>query len=153
MPYQNVQTVLMIWDATQSRTDIEELKVFGHELRKSGKNITFLSFYPIKKLTADMQPNEMHKLCCKADFNFFGLPKSKNLTDILNQPCDLLINGCLSENSFLKTIATYSKAKFRIGPFLEQDDTHFYEILIKPNGANPCENYLIETGRYLRKII
>jgi hypothetical protein len=153
LPYEQVQSVLLIWDASQSRTDIEELKVFGHELRKSGKNITFLSFHPIKKLSPDMQPNELHKLCCKADFNFFGVPKSKTLKDLLNQPFDLLINGCLTENDFLKTIATYTKAKFRIGPFLDQNDTNFYEISIKPNGANPCENYLIETGRYLRKII
>lgn len=99
-----------------------------------------------------MQPNEIYRLCCKGDFNFFTAPKSKELKLLLETPFDLLINGCLNNNDYLKTIAVFSKAKFRIGPYLENDDTHFYEFLVKPNGADPCENYLIEIGRSLRKI-
>lgn len=151
-PFADIKNVLLIWDANQSKTDIEELKTFGHEMRKSGKNITMLTFYPLKKLGADMQPNEIYKLCCKGDFSMFATPKSKNLKDILSVQYDLLINGCLNDNEYLKTIAVFSKAKFRIGPFLENEDTNFYELLIRPNGADPCENYLIEIGRSLRKI-
>jgi hypothetical protein len=150
--YKDIHTVLLLWDASQDKSDIEELKTFGHELRKSGKEIAFLVFHPIKKLGPDMLPNEIHKLCCKGDFNFFAVPKSKALKDVLETPYDLLINGCLSDNEYLKTISVFSKAKFRIGPYLQNDDTNFYELLISPNGANPCENYLIEIGKNLSKI-
>lgn len=150
--FDSIHKVLMIWDARQSKTDTDELKTFGHELRKSGKDITFLVFHNIKKLTADMQANELHRLCCRGDFSMFQVPKNKELLELIRQPYDLLINGCLSENSFLTSISVYSKARFRVGPFLQNDDTNFYELLIKPNGADPCENYLIETWRYLRKI-
>jgi len=153
LPYPEIKSVILLWDSTQSRTDIEEIKTFGHELRKSGKEITFLTFHPLKKLPADMQPNELYRLCCKSDFSLFAFPKSKELKELLDKPFDLLINGCLSENEFLKTIAVFSKAKFRIGPYLQTEDTNFYELLIRPNGADPCENYLIETGRYLKKFI
>lgn len=153
MPFSQINSVLLLWDARQSRTDIEEIKTFGHELRKSGKDITFLTYHPQKKLAADMQANELYRLCCKGDFSLFAAPKSKLLKDLLARPFDLLINGCLTDNEYLRTIAVYSKSKFRVGPYLENDDTNFYELLIKPNGADPCENYLIETGRYLRKII
>lgn len=153
MPFSEVKTVLLVWDSNQSRTDIEEIKTFGHELRKNGKEITFLTFHPIKKLSPDMQENELYKLCCKGDFNLFGAPGSVHIKSILNNSYDLLINGCLNENEYLRTISVFSKANFRIGPYLEESDTNFYEIMIKPNGADPCENYLIETGRYLRKII
>ena len=61
--FNSIQTVLIVWDATQSKSDIEELKTFGHELRQSGKSITFLAYHPIKKLSADMQPNEIYQLC------------------------------------------------------------------------------------------
>ncbi len=152
LPFDAIKSVLMIWDAQQSKTDIEELKTFGHELRKSGKNITFLVFHPIKKFTADMQSNDLHRLCCKGDFNLFQAPKSKQLLDLIRQPTDLLINGCLSEHPYLGAISVFSKAQFRVGPFLQNEDTNFYELLVRPNGADPCENYLIEIGRYLRKI-
>ncbi len=82
----------------------------------------------------------------------FQVPKSKELLELIRQPYDLLINGCLSENPFLRTLSVFSTARFRVGPYLQNEDTNFYELLIKPNGADPCENYLIETGRYLRKI-
>ena len=152
LPFDAIKSVLMIWDSSQSKQEIEELKTFGHELRKSGRDIIFLTFYPFKKLAADMQPNELYRLCCKGDFNFISAPKSKDLRLLLETPFDLLINGCFNNNDFLKTIVVYSKAKFRIGPYLEIEDTNFYELLIKPNGADPCENYLIEIGRSLRKI-
>jgi hypothetical protein len=150
--FDTINQVLMMWDASQPRTDIDELKTFGHELRKSGKNITFLVYHGLKKLPADMKSNELHRLCCKGDFNLFHTPKSKDLLELIKQPFDLLINGCLSENNYLATISVFSKAKFRVGPFLQNEDTNFYELLIKPNGADPCENYLIEIGRCLRKI-
>jgi hypothetical protein len=152
VPFDQIKTVLMVWDSAQSRTDIEELKTFGHELRKKGKEITFLTFHAIKKFPNDMQANDLYKLICKGDFNLFASPKSKILKDLLNFPYDLLINGCLSDNEFLKSVVVYSKAGFRIGPYNSNDDIPFYEILIKPNGADPCENYLIETGKYLQKI-
>ena len=152
LPFKSIEKVLMIWDSNQSRTDVEELKTFGHELRKSGKSITFLTFHSLKKFPVDMQENDLYRLCCKGDFNLIAAPKSKKLKGILMQPFDLLINGCLSEHPYLKTIALYSKAKFRVGPYLSNDDTYFYELLIKPNGADPCENYLIEAGKYLNKI-
>ncbi len=152
LPFDAIKSVLIIWDSSQAKQEIEELKTFGHELRKSGKDIVFLTYYPIKKLGPDMQPNEIYRLCCKGDFNFFTAPKSKELKLLLETPFDLLINGCLNNNDYLKTIAVFSKAKFRIGPYLENDDTNFYEFLVKPNGADPCENYLIEIGRSLRKI-
>lgn len=152
LPFDAIKSVLIIWDSTQARQEIEELKTFGHELRKSGKDTVFLTYYPIKKLTPDMQPNEMYRLCCKGDFNLFAAPKSKDLLQLLETPFDLLINGCLHNNDFLKTIAVFSKSKFRIGPYLESEDTNFYELLVKPNGADPCENYLIEIGKSLRKI-
>ncbi len=150
--YDEIRKVLLVWDATQSKTDIEEIKAFGHALRKSGKDITFLAFHPIKKFSPDMKENELHRLCCKGDFNMFQVPKKKELLDLIRQPFDLLVNCCLSEHPYLTSIAVFTKAGFRVGPFLQNEDTNFYELLVKPNGADPCENYLIEIGRYLRKI-
>jgi len=150
--FDNISDVLMVWDASQSKSEIEELKTFGHELRMAGKHITFLAFHGLKKLSPDMKENDLYRLCCKGDFTMFASPKSKQLQDLLGKPYDLMINGCLSENQYLASISVFTKAKFRVGPFLENDDTNFYELLIKPNGADPCENYLIEIGRYLRKI-
>ena len=153
MPFEDIKSALILWFANQSREDIEELKTFGHELRKKGINITFLAFHPIKKLSPDMQPNELHQLCCKGDFNLFEKPKSNNLLNIINNPFDLLINGCLEDNKFIHTICAMSKAKFRIGVYNSTNNYNsFYELLIKPNGVDLCENYLIEIGKNLKKI-
>lgn len=150
--FNNIETVLIVWDATQSKSETEELKTFGHELRQSGKQITFLTYHPIKKLSADMQPNELYKLCSKADFSIFDAPKSSAIKELLNIPFDLFINGCLQENKIIKSLAAYTQAHFRIGPYVQTTDVNFYELMILPNGADPCENYLIEIGKYLKKI-
>lgn len=151
-PYPSIHSVLICWDGTQAQADIDEIKDLGHELRRAGKEITFLAYYPMKKLGPDMQSNALHQLICRSDFNFFKAPKSQSLKEICNTPYDLLINACLDGNEFLNTIAVFSKAKFRIGPFINNEDTYFYELLIKPNGADPCKNYLVEIGRSLQKI-
>jgi hypothetical protein len=147
-----IESVLIIWDATQSKQEIEELKTFGHELRQTGKAITFLAYHPIKKLTPNMQPNELYQLATKADFSFFEVPKGAELKKLLAQPFDLFINGCLQDNKVLKILAAYTQAKFRIGPYLSAEDTNFYELMVLPNGADLLENYLIEIGKYLKKI-
>ncbi len=147
-----IDTALIIWDSSQSKQEIEELKTFGHELRQKGKTVTFLAYHNIKKLPLDMQSTEVYNLISKADFSFFEVPKSNVLKKILAQPFDILINGCLQENKTLKLLTAFSQARFRIGPFLSNEDTHFYELMIMPNGADPLENYLIEIGKYLKKI-
>ncbi len=147
-----IETVLIVWDATQPKSEIEELKTFGHELRQTGKEITFLAYHPIKKLSPDMQPNEIHRLCSKADFSFLDAPKSAELKELMAKPFDLFINGCLPENKTMKIFAAFTQSRFRIGPYLDSSDTNFYELMILPNGADPCENYLIEIGKYLKKI-
>lgn len=153
MPFNEVKKILIIWDANQSKTDTDELKTFGHELTKANKEVTFLVFYPIKKLKPDMQSNEMYQLICKGDFSLFGSPQSKLLKDLLKVKYDLLINACLYSNNYIDTIAVYSSASFRIGPYISNENTALYEISIKPNGADLCENYLIEIGKCLNKII
>ncbi|MDI1233536.1 MAG: hypothetical protein PSX81_04590 [bacterium] len=150
--FNSIESVLIVWDASQSKSDIEELKTFGHELRQSGKEITFLTYHPIKKLSPDMLPNEIYHLCSKADFSFFEVPKGASLKALLNKPFDLFINGCLADNKTMKTLAAYTQSQFRIGPYIDSEDTNFYELMIIPNGADPCENYLIEIGKYLKKI-
>lgn len=152
LPFNLVKSILILWHSEQSKTDIEELKTFGHELRKVGKEVVFLTYYPLKKLGLDMQENEIYKFCCKGDFNLFGAPKTAGLKTHLQRSFDLLINGCLDEQVFLNTIAVYSKASYRIGVLNNPESTEFYEISIKPNGADLCENYLIEIGKCLNKI-
>lgn len=150
--FDQIGSVLIVWDASQPKTEIEELKTFGHEFRQRGKSITFLAYHPIKKLTADMQSTELYRLCTKADFSFNNAPKSESLKALLSKPFDLFINGCLQENKTIQTLAAYTGSLFRIGPYLSQDDEHFYEMMVQPNGADLCENYLIEIGKYLKKI-
>ncbi len=147
-----IDSVLIVWDATQPKQEIEELKTFGHELRQMGKAITFLAYHPIKKLTPIMQPNELYQLASKADFSFFEVPKGVELKKNLAKPFDIFINGCLKEHKLLITLAAFTQAKFRIGPYIDASDTHFYELMIKPNGADLLENYLIEIGKHLKKI-
>jgi hypothetical protein len=153
MPFDKVKKILIMWDSNQSKTDTDELKTFGHELTKAHKEVTFLVFYPLSKLKPDMLSNDMYHLICKGDFNLFGAPKTKALKEVLNVKYDLLINACLTPNQHLDTIAVYSSASFRIGPYTSNDNTNLYEISIKPNGADLCENYLIEIGNCLNKII
>jgi hypothetical protein len=153
MPFDKVKKILIMWDANQSKTDTDELKTFGHELTKTNKEVTFLVFYPLSKLKPDMLSNDMYQLTCKGDFNLFGVPKTKALKEVLNIKYDLLINACLTPNQHLDTIAVYSSASFRIGPYINNENTNLYEISIKPNGADLCENYLIEIGKCLNKII
>jgi hypothetical protein len=152
MPFNMIKSILIMWSSEQSKTDIEELKTFGHELRNAGKEVVFLTYYPIKKLGLDMQENEIYKFCCNGDFNLFGIPKSASLKATLQRPFNLLINGCLEEHVLMNTIAVFSKSSFRIGVLNSPECTEFYEISIKPNGADLCENYLIEIGKCLNKI-
>lgn len=151
-PIKSIHSVLIMWDSKQSKTDVEELKTFGHELRNSGKDVVFLCFYDLKKLSPEMQSTELYQLCSKADFNFWGQPSSENLKKITTKTFDLLINASLNSNNFLNTIAVYSKSLFRVGCYSDSEDIAFYEISIKPNGADLMENFLIEIGKCLNKI-
>ncbi len=152
LPLKQVNSVVIIWDNELSKSDIEELKTFGHEYRNAGKDITFVCFYNLKKLPKDFVSTDLYQLFCKNDFNLFGAPKSPALKALLNKPFDMLINGKIGGNKWIDTISCFSKASFRIGPYSDSNNILFYEIMIKPNGADLVENYLIEIGNYLNKI-
>lgn len=152
LPLKQINSVVIIWDNELSKSDIDELKTFGHELRNAGKDITFVCFYNLKKLPKDHVSTELYQLFCKNDFSLFGTPNSQGLKTLLNKPFDMLINCKIGGNKWLDALSCLSHASFRIGPYSETNNISFYEIMIKPNGADLMENYLIEIGNYLNKI-
>ncbi len=147
-----IQSVVILYESTQSVQEINEIRAFGNEFILRGKEVQFIIYYPNKKVPElnNTMPDTLS--ICKSDFNFLGYPSSNGIKKIISTEYDLLINACLTDSKPLHTIAAFSKSHFRIGVYPNAKFEAFYELLVAPNGADLIENYLIEIGKNLKKI-
>ena len=97
------------------------------------------------------ESSELMKLFNKASLNWYKIPKNKEVDEFLAKDIDILISVHTKENLPLQYIAAHSKAKFRIGPFIEKSKMS-YDWMIHCDAQTSIDNYLKQVSFYLESI-
>lgn len=120
---------------------------FANTIKQKNKKVVMLGYINDKK----SESSELMKLFNKASLNWYKIPKNKEVDDFLAKDLDVLIAVHTKENLPLQYIAAHSKAKFRIGPFIEKSQMS-YDWMIHCDADSNLENYLKQVTFYLENI-
>ena len=111
------------------------------------KNIKLMGFVNEKKATSSFP----FPFFTKSDLNWLKRPNCSQVDTFINVEFDILINLSTEVLPPLEVIAGASKAKFRIGPFIEKSQMS-YDWMIHCDAECNLENYLKQVSFYLENI-
>jgi hypothetical protein len=120
---------------------------FVKELRTKGKKVTVLGYTNDKKA----ESNDLMTIFNKASLNWYKIPRHKEVDAFIAQPFDVLIAIHTNESLPLQYIAAHSKAKFRMGPHIDQAKNS-YDWMIYSEQDLSIEDYLKQVTFYLHNI-
>lgn len=124
------------------------IKSFIKELENEGKNVEVLSYLGKGKDNYEF----LFNFISYGDINIWGKLKNKAALKFSEKKFDYLFNIDHARNRIIENILARSKARCRIGVYVENNDA-FYELMVNSkNNDNPEE--LIQTmHHYARKIV
>lgn len=142
----SAHTIGIIYNAsTAASTSL--VTSFANSIRSKDKKVLMLGYVNDKK----SESSELMKLFNKASLNWYKIPKNKEVDEFLVKDIDVLISVHTKENLPLQYIAAHSKAKFRIGPFIEKSKMS-YDWMIHCDAQTSIDNYLKQVSFYLESI-
>lgn len=114
-------------------------------LEQQKKKVTTLGFidtnHPIDALNVNT--------FARKQVNWLFIPNHPVPLDFLEKPFDILINIFLEESATLEYISTFSKAKFRVGPYFSGKNNCFDFML---NGGDSIASFIQQIHHYLEII-
>lgn len=129
LPYQQAHTIGILFtvEDKQKHADIKE---FIHQLEQDGKKVQVLEFLPLKKENYEFR----FDFFTIKDLSFWGKINSAHAQKFLETPFDYLFYLDKEANPLPLYLLAASKAKCRIGRFVENEE-HFFELMIGQNGT------------------
>jgi hypothetical protein len=127
------KTFGIIYDSTVPGNDVAATKI-AEWLRNKGKEVAVLGFMNDKKITS----KEDVEIFNAQDINWYGVPKIDRIKNFCDQDFDVLLCGINDDNRPLEYIAYMSKAKCRIGPYI-QDKVGAFELMVNMEKGTPLK--------------
>lgn len=143
---QDANSIGILFDATKEENAVW-VRRFAAELEKQKKHVNLLGFVN----SDNAQEQTAYPSFSRKEINWYLQPAHHIPNDFLEKPFDILINACITELVTLEYIATFSNAKFRIGPFFE-DKTHCADFMICLKNSDALPDFLRKTMHYLQMI-
>lgn len=142
----SAKTIGIIYNASTAEST-SLVTTFANSLKLKDKKVLMLGYINDKK----SESSELMKLFNRASLNWYKIPKNKEVDEFLDNDLDVLIAVHTKENLPLQYIAAHSKAKFRIGPFIEKSMMS-YDWMIHCTAESSLESYLKQVNFYLESI-
>jgi|LakMenEpi03Aug12_release.lakeMendotaPanAssembly.Ray.scaffolds.fasta_scaffold169492_2 hypothetical protein len=142
----SAKTLGIIYDASTSEST-SLVTTFANTLKNKDKKVVMLGYINDKK----SESSELMKLFNKTSLNWYKIPSNKEVDDFLAKDIDVLVAVHTKESLPLQYIAAYSKAKFRIGPFIEKSKSS-YDWMIHCTSDTNLDSYLKQVSFYLESI-
>jgi hypothetical protein len=142
----SAKTLGIIYDASTSEST-SLVTTFANTLKNKDKKVVMLGYINDKK----SESSELMKLFNKTSLNWYKIPSNKEVDDFLAKDIDVLVAVHTKESLPLQYIAAHSKAKFRIGPFIEKSKSS-YDWMIHCTSDTNLDSYLKQVSFYLESI-
>jgi hypothetical protein len=147
----NVRTIGIVWDAS-NLSEFASLNRFHQKMQDAHIDVRIFGYFS-GKILPDQYTALRYLVCIRKDeLSRFYLPESKEATDFINTPFDVLIDINLTKELALTYVTSLSKAKIRIGLFEKGSAKQPYEIMLELNPPIDIDNYLAEVIKYLEMI-
>ncbi len=141
--FQKAKYVGVVFDGTDEY-DVTTVLNYVHKLKKRNLKVNMLGFVDAKTMTENMS----YMAFSRKEVNWYHKPSHHMPLEFTGKEFDILINAHTSESAPLEYIATFSNAKFRVGPYLEDDKTYCFDFMIRTK-SDDLADFLEEVDHYL----
>jgi len=130
LPYLQAHTIGVLFTVEDKQKHLD-VKEFIHQLEQDGKKVQVLEYLPLKKENYEFR----FDFFTVKDLTFWGKINSAQAQKFLETPFDYLFYLDKEANPLALYLLAASKAKCRVGRFIENDEAYF-EMMIGQNGTN-----------------
>lgn len=142
---EKAQTIGILFDATRPEDRDTVLKYAG-KLEKAGKKVTLLGFFNTRLKSASFP----FKFFDKKNLDLALRPKNPISIEFADRTFDLLLNLSNKKQVPLNYVAALSKAKFRVGPSI--NNTFCYDLMIEHDEKKGLTAFIEQIVHYLGKM-
>lgn len=133
--FKKIANIGVLFDATE--LDVRERIIqFAERQKEGGRRVKMLGFFN-KKIDGISFSFPYFSL---KDLNFAYIPKSREISDFVSEPFDVLICLDLQLRDPILYVSAASKAYFKIGP--GSADSRFFDLMIETNSQDSLEEYI-----------
>jgi len=141
--FQRAKYIGIVFDGTDEQ-NIVTVHNYVHKLKKRELKVSMLGFVDASNMTENMS----YMAFSRKEINWYHKPSHHKPVEFTGKEFDILINAHTQESAPLEYIATFSNAKFRVGPYLEDDKAHCFDFMIRTK-SDDLEDFLEEVDHYL----
>ncbi len=141
--FQRAKFIGILFDGTDEY-NVTAVVNYVHKLKKRKLKVSMLGFVDAKRMTENMS----YMAFSRKEINWYKKPTHHMPVEFTGKEFDILINAHTMESAPLEYIATFSNAKFRVGPYLEDNKTHCFDFMIRTSNDD-LTDFLEEVDHYL----
>lgn len=141
--FQRAKYIGIAFDGTDEH-DVTTVLNYVHKLKKRKLKVNMLGYVDAKTMTENMS----YMAFSRKEINWYEKPSHHMPLEFTGKEFDILINAHMTESAPLEYIATFSNAKFRVGPYLEDEKTYCFDFMIRTK-SDDLEDFLEEVDHYL----
>ncbi|MDQ3192600.1 MAG: hypothetical protein M3Q58_13485 [Bacteroidota bacterium] len=147
--FNSSKTVAILFDASD-KTNFELVKKYVKYLRENSKKVKAVGYFNQKEIPEMTYSKNEYDFFSKKDLNWHLRPISSFVSDFIDEEYDILIDFNLEGIFPLYYISTLSKAKFKIGKFIDNSDQ--YDLMIEMGLNNDLKYFMKNVDHYLLQI-
>ena len=141
--FQRATYIGIVFDATDEQ-NVVIVHDYVHKLKKRKLKVSMLGFVDASKMSENMS----YMAFSRKEINWYRKPSHHMPVEFTGKEFDILINAHTIASAPLEYIATFSNARFRVGPYLEDDKTHCFDFMIRTS-SDDLADFLEEVDYYL----
>jgi hypothetical protein len=124
------------------------VSAFLKELRANGKKVKCLGYVAKPLAAASLRSSQDLEFFSQADLNWHFRPESSRVRSFIEEPFDILIDLRMQSSLPILYLAAFSKAKFKVGDFNEENEPH-YDLMIERSEEIELRDFIKQIKHYL----
>jgi hypothetical protein len=147
--FESAQSIGVIFNASNN-DDFDLVKKYVKYLRESQKRVKALGYFNLKEVPEMKYSKIEYDFFANKDLNWHLQPACEQAQKFINEEYDILIDLNLDDDFPLKYISSLSKAKFKIGKYLDNNIT--YDLMIAVEENKGIKYFLKHLDHYLMQM-
>jgi hypothetical protein len=134
--------------SSKSKAKNDAIQKYTEELRESGKDVTVLAF--VSK-NADIPPGHIDHFS-QNELTITGVIRNEKALKFTEKTFDYLVCLDTQADLYVKNILAMSKAKFRLGTYVDDESEDYFEMMIKLKHDSNFDHLIEEIKTFTNKL-
>ena len=139
--YKDAKTILLFF-TSEGNQKIALIKGMQNKMEKEGKKVSCLFLLMRDEDKPDVHMDDGMERLTPEDFSLFGEIQKPEVNELINEEFDFIIHSDMEVNIYSDLVMSKSKAKCRIGRYIESHEDQYDMMVGIPNDKKI--NFLLE---------